>query len=195
MSNGSSSKSLGTFAAGVALGVVLGGGGTYLLLKHAAVDEEPPIRVKGGSIDADVLASAGGPEWQDDSGNGTQWSLTSDVENANEVYDLTWAINASHCGTPPAQAKWIKVEHGTQWIRIQHQLKRSKLIAQLGLSHQSDRRRVRHGGSAEERVTAIEVKPPAGAVWRCELAAKAEFTAVCLGNGACAADWQTAPPQ
>lgn len=181
----------------IGLGIVAVGVLAYSLL--TTTSEEPPIRVKKGSMNLDLVTTNANPRkesWKKDDAQGRAWSPTGNRENSKELYQLTWDISAA-CPTPvPTEAKRVRVWHTGGWVDIKHQTKRTKLNASGTLSVTTDARRIRYEGSAGTGVDKVEVWPnPNGSdQWTCTFAPDT-FKGVCLCDGACEPDCLRAPPQ
>lgn len=122
----------------IALGIVAVGVLAYSLL--TTTSEEPPIRVKKGSIILD-LVSTGTEQWQQNPSDKT-WFI-SDGENSNEEYGIGLKIegNPSQCQNVPAKAKIVTVTFSSGVdFRLQHQQKKTKVNAPNGTVKKSPTR-------------------------------------------------------
>ena len=181
----------------IGLGIVAAGVLAYQLL--TTTSEEPPIRVKKGSMDLDVVttrANSRKEDWKMDDAQGKAWSPTGSRENSHQLYQLTWDTSATCPSAFPTQARRVRVWHSGTWVDIQHQTKRTKLNASGRLSKTTDPRRIRHEGLAGTGIDKVEVWPnPDGSdQWTCTFAPD-KFKAICLCDGACEPDCLTAQPR
>jgi len=86
----------------IGAGIVAAGAITFALLS-----EEPPIRVKGGSLDIEIYAG-GTQSWASD---GDDWKLKSNGANISGRYNFTINVG-NYCtssGTPPPQVKELTI--------------------------------------------------------------------------------------
>jgi hypothetical protein len=97
----------------IGVGIVAVGALAYALLAPAS--EEPPIRVKGGSLDIEICS--GGTESWDDGGN--HWKLKSSGTNGSG-YNFTILVG-NYCtssGTPPSTVKELTIGLATKSVTI-----------------------------------------------------------------------------
>jgi hypothetical protein len=85
---------------GAAIGLIaLGLIGYFIYQKFIAAGDEPPIRVKKGSMEVEILAN-GGEEWKDETGG--KWGLQSAATNARTEYVVRLKASGFVC-TPESQ--------------------------------------------------------------------------------------------
>lgn len=159
------------------LGGLLGGGGCYLLLQHS-LSEEPPIRVKKGSMDIELLGAA---EWVPDTADPASW-IPSPGGNRN-MYHVKLFTYGSPCETPPpATAVWAKVTYGDgQHVRISAAGNQTKLKPKDPLVKLA-RTLLSHPGLGGRYVTKVELTG-GSAPWQCSFA-QDTFQQLCLCNTA-----------
>ena len=114
--------------------------GAAILLFKSLTSDEPPIRVRGGSMHLDLVC-AGPEEWMPDTGNGV-WFI-SGGENANEEYTIALDVRpaTSTCQNVPAKAKVVEVTYSKgERLNLQHVNKRTKVNGPQGVVKGAARR-------------------------------------------------------
>ena len=171
----------------IGLGIVAVGVLAYALL---TTSEEPPIRVKKGSMHLDLLTSGQG--WNQDSPDGKVWSPKGSGKNPSHKYTLMWSLDGTPCENPlPTQANRVEVWYSDATnVEIKHQPShKSQLIGSTTLSMTNDERRLTYGVGGY--VARIRVTP---GNFSCTFTA-GEFLGLCLCQGAaCPSNCMTAPP-
>jgi hypothetical protein len=153
----------------------------YLIYKATTAGEEPPIRVKKGSMTIEILA-AGGEQWADEqAGN---WGLQSDGENSGEQYKIEITTSGMTCQSPPATAKRVVLSYSDgQTATFKHTLKKTKLAFKYNRNILRPNPKILEytaAGDESQYVTEIAVHTPMGGEpWRCSLDT-GQFVGLCL---------------
>jgi hypothetical protein len=172
----------------IGLGIVALGVLAYQLL--TTTSEEPPIRVKKGSMHLDLLTTGAG--WNQDDSDGKEWSPKGSGQNSAHKYALTWSLNGTPCeGALPTEANRVEVWYSDSTkVDIKHQPShKSKLTGSATLSKTNDERRLTYGLAGF--VARVRVTP---GNFDCSFSA-GEFLGLCLCQGtACPSNCMTAPP-
>lgn len=147
----------------------------FLIFSALAAGDEPPIRVKGGSVGVEIA------EWWEPSGaNG--WDLISSGANGPEEYYFKIVQTGGTCtsATPPTVAKTVRIDHPNERFILQHAGHKTKLVT-LGRAAKQSPSVVHYEGAAEDFVTKIWVHDPgAGNPWTCDFTKKGQFKEACL---------------
>ena len=170
----------------IGLGIVAVGVIAYQLLSQS---EEPPIRVKRGSMYLDLLTSGLG--WNQDDPAGKEWSPKGAGQNSAHRYNLKWSLNGTPCRDPlPTQANRVEVWYSDETkVDIKHlNTNKSQLSGSSTLSKTSDERRLKYGLNGY--VAKVRVTP---GNFECSFTA-GEFEDLCLCQGTCPNNCSTLPP-
>jgi hypothetical protein len=171
----------------IGAGIVAVGVLAYKLLSTRS--EEPPIRVKKGSMNLDLVTT--GPGWNQDDAAGKEWSPKGSGQNPGHKYALMWSLNGTPCHEPlPTEANRVEVWYSDSAnVDIKHQSTHtSKLMASRTLSQTNDERRLTYGIAGF--VERIRITP---GNFTCSFTA-GEFEGLCLCHGSCPGNCITAPP-
>lgn len=170
----------------IGLGIVAVGVLAYQLLSQS---EEPPIRVKKGTMHFDLLTR--GPGWNQDDQVGMVWSPKGAGQNSAHRYTLKWSLNGTPCRDPlPMQANRVEVWYSDNAkVDIKHQPShKSQLIGSATLSKTNDERSLKYGSNGY--LAKVRVTP---GNFECSFSA-GEFLDLCLCQGSCPNNCSTAPP-
>lgn len=154
----------------VGIGIV-----TVGILAYALLSEEPPIRVKGGSLDVEILASKT-EKWEQD---GTEWKLKSGGGNIFGKYNFKIAIG-SHCSPPPSSVKEVNIAMAQEDVQIKTNWFKTRIRTKGHFQQVSDKLLTYSGSDA----VTVTVKPGVGNnnQWQCVFP-RDEFQELCLYRG------------
>jgi Pyruvate/2-oxoacid:ferredoxin oxidoreductase gamma subunit len=145
------------------------------VLAYSVLSEEPPIRVKGGSLDVEIRAS-NTAKWEP---AGNEWNLKSGGTNISGNYNFTIVVG-NHCSPPPTSVKEVNIAMAQEDIQIKSHFFKTKMKTK-GYFQQVSDRLLTYSGSDTLTVT---VKPGTGNnnQWQCTFP-KDEFQELCLYKG------------
>jgi hypothetical protein len=155
------------------LGAVVGG-----LTLTATRSDEPPIKVRGGSLDVEILAS-GTEKWEP---AGRDWNLKSGGSNISGNYNFKIVVGG-HCPAPPTSVKEVNISMAQEDIQIKAHLFKTKVKTRGNFQQVSDKLLTYPGSD----VLTVTVKPGAGNSnqWTCTFP-RDEFQELCLyKSGSC----------
>ena len=154
----------GAFVVGAAIGGIVG--------VLAARSDEPPIKVRGGSLDVEIMAS-GAEEWKQ---AGNDWELKSGGTNTSGTYNFTIVVG-NHCSAPPTSVKEVNIAMAEEDIQIKPLNSKTKIKTKGHFRKVSDKL-ITYSGSDTVTVT---VKPGVGTnpQWQCTFP-RDEFQELCL---------------
>ena len=96
----------------IGVGIVAVGALAYALLAPAS--EEPPIRVKGGSLDIEICSNSA--SWDD---GGNEWKVNSSSNYSNEYkFEIAVGNNCASSGPPPDKVKEVHIAVGTTSVEL-----------------------------------------------------------------------------
>ena len=111
-----------------AIGALLGGAMVWLLRTFRAGDE-PPIRVKGGSVHLDVLSSTA--VWKQQGPSGKKWMLHASGPRGKEEYDVSIIASSPNCAEKSPSGRLVRIEFTEgkviRWVELQAPGKRTKV--------------------------------------------------------------------
>lgn len=147
----------------------------FMIFRALAAGDEPPIRVKGGSVGAEIA------QWWEPAGPNS-WNLKSSGSNGSGEYYFKIVQSGGICSstTVPTVAKTVRVDHPNERFILQHNNSKTKLIT-LGNAAKKSPSVVHYEGEPSNYVTKIWVHGPgAGDPWTCDFDNKGEFKEACL---------------
>lgn len=156
-------------------------GGAFLLVKLITTSDEPPIRVRGGSIEAEIV-KPGSAYWDHAvTGSDHQWKVLSNGENGAEEYFLKVIRNGGSCtGAQPEKAKTVKVTQPSQTFTVRAVQKKTVVTTGAGVLKLSAAR-IKYAGLASHYVDSLWVQSPgSGAPWECQFRERDQFVELCL---------------
>lgn len=112
------------------VGLLTGGLLLYGAIKLLSTGDEPPIRVKKGSIEMELLAKAGGVTWTEN-GNKKNWKLSGGTR-ANDGYDVFVAADSTKCsnGGYARGVNWVEITYDDNYsVRVQSTGKHTKVMS------------------------------------------------------------------
>ena len=154
------------------------------ILAYSLLSEEPPIRVKGGSLDIEIYS--GGTESWGDAGN--DWRLKSSGTNASGKYNFTIVVG-NYCtssGTPPSIVKELTIELAGRRVTI----KPRGVVAKTMITPKGDFSSVPNNpkvvANPNSGAVKITVKPGYGTAneWSCTFP-EGTFQELCLYKSQC----------
>jgi hypothetical protein len=131
-------------AAAIGLGLLVGAGITFALVCLATGDE-PPIRVRNGSVELEVLHKD--RHWKEVGNTGTKWKL-SRGERLTDVYQLYLApTDPADCGNVvSAEPKIIRyIVDDDAWIQVESKQNKTEVTSSARLTLSSDEKILRYG--------------------------------------------------
>jgi hypothetical protein len=144
--------------------------------KSTAAGDEPPIRVRGGSIELHIDTSEYA-RWEPEQ---TTWHLLSYGFNFKDEYSIKIIQNGGSCtGTLPTAVKKVRIKHPGEDITITSVAWKTKVDTQGNFSRISDKH-IEYKGADDAHVEAIWVHGPgSGQPYTCTYAGT-QFQALCL---------------
>lgn len=164
-------------ATAAALGAALG----YFGGKILRTSDEPPIRVRGGSMHLELMC--GGPEeWMPDTGAGT-WFI-SDGLNPGGEYTIALDAQPGICQNVPAKARIVEVSYSNnETVTLQHVGQRTKVHGPAGVVKGAPRRLDYTENGFIQKLVFRGNGPPV----ECTFGAATALRGVCLCVGTCPA--------
>jgi hypothetical protein len=160
----------------VAIGAGLLAGG-YLLYLALSVSDEPPIRVKGGSMYLELATSDGTVEWE---AAGNSWNVKSNEKNWFHSYNFRITMSGGQCSsqTPPSEVRSARIEYPTEDVKIGTKLNFKSAADTNGNLRKESAKCL--SLRTQDSVTKVSVKPwPMGREWHCTFQ-PGQFKELCL---------------
>jgi len=150
------------------------------LLAGGRASDEPPIRVRGGSLEAEIV-SLDPVEWQEGQGaDAKTWFLVSGGKNDKEEYVVKLLMSGGTCDRPvPGLAKNVLIEFPAQTFDVQHTGKKSRIKTKGGILRPF-KNLIRFPGSQGHFVEKITFQPPSGPKTECVFRENNQFVELCL---------------
>jgi hypothetical protein len=147
--------------------------------------DEPPIRVRGGSMNAEIVTAANA-RWRP--GNNTpadrnNFYVESGGENDKEMYYVKLKRAGGECDSRPIpEAKRVEVDHHRDAaFDVHHLNKKTRITTKGGVVLTTNPKVVDYRGIDGQYVDGLRLFPSQGGQpWECKFTAKGQFIEVCL---------------
>jgi hypothetical protein len=114
--------------------------GGLLVLKHLLTGDEPPIRVRGGSIHVDLQGS---PKWKYDEGDDSWWIPSTGRRNAHYKVRVATNTPAACSGLTHPKVKSVRFVHSTgNWVNLDASSRKTRVTSNKELYLSSDERQL-----------------------------------------------------
>ena len=135
-------------AVAVGLGIVIGAGAVIGYFSIMATGDEPPIRVRNGSIQMEVLHSS--RHWKPVGNDGMTWKLSAGVRLVDPYWLYLAPTAPADCGnTGSVNGKIVRyiLDDGT-WVQAESKNKKTEVTSSKPLTRSADYKTLSYGAAA-----------------------------------------------
>jgi hypothetical protein len=124
------------------VGAAAGAAAAWFKMKaFVATGDEPPIRVKNGSMELQLLTKAGSRKWDDPDGNPRKWEVSGGSRGKDEFQVTIVVRNGATCSSQAVSGRTVEVEYsdGTR-VELKATGKKTRLKSSKDLTRTDEER-------------------------------------------------------
>jgi hypothetical protein len=134
-------------ALAIGLGIVIGAGAVIGYDFIRAAGDEPPIRVRNGSIELEVVHKS--RYWKEVGSGGTHWKINRGERNSDSYWMYLAPTNTTHCNAAKASGGVIRfILSDDSWVEVKSQNNKTHVTSNKSLTRSDDRKFLRYGDGA-----------------------------------------------
>ena len=131
-------------AAAVALGIVIGAGAVIGYFSIMATGDEPPIRVRNGSIELEVLHKS--RYWKEVGSTGTRWKINQGTRLTDKYWMYLAPTNAADCNGAKANGNVIRfIMSDDSWVQVESHNNKTDVTSNKVLTRSADKKILSYG--------------------------------------------------
>jgi hypothetical protein len=134
-------------AAAVALGIVIGAGAVIGYFSIMATGDEPPIRVRNGSIELEVLHKS--RYWKEVGSAGTHWKINQGTRLTDKYWMYLAPTNTADCNAAKANGDVIRfILSDDSWVQVESHNNKTDVTSDKVLTRSADKKTLSYGNEA-----------------------------------------------
>jgi hypothetical protein len=134
-------------AVAIGLGIVIGAGAVIGYDFIRAAGDEPPIRVRNGSIELEVLHKR--RQWKEVGSGGTHWKINRGERNSSSYWIYLAPTNTAHCNAAKANGGVIRfILSDDAWVQVESHNNKTEVTSNKALTRSSDGKTLSYGNGA-----------------------------------------------
>ena len=134
-------------AAALALGVAIGAAAVFGYFTIMAAGDEPPIRVRNGSIELEVLHKS--RYWKEVGSGGTHWKINQGQRLSNTYWMYLAPTNTADCNTAKANGNVIRfILSDDSWVEVESHNNKTDVTSNKALTRSADKKILSYGNEA-----------------------------------------------
>ena len=132
-------------AAAVALGIAIGAGAVLGYFSIMATGDEPPIRVRNGSIELEVLHKS--RYWKEVGSTGTHWKINQGTRLTDKYWMYPAPTNTADCGnTAKVNGDVIRfILSDDSWVQVESHNNKTDVTSDKALTRSADKKTLSYG--------------------------------------------------
>ena len=131
-------------AAAIGLGIVIGAGAVIGFDLIMATGDEPPIRVRNGSIELEVLHKSA--YWKQVGSDGTHWKINQGTRLSDKYWMYLAPTNSADCNAAKANGNVIRfVLSDDSWVQVESHNNKTDVTSDKVLTRSADKKFLRYG--------------------------------------------------